>query len=483
MQFANRQVTALFDFTPAELVGQPVEVLLPERFRRKHVGHRQSFGENLRLRPMGTGQDLYARRRDGTEFPVEISLSPIRDAERVFVAAAIRDVTDRKNAELAIQAARTEADRANMAKSRFLATASHDLRQPLQALALLNGSLRRSGHETTARKEALEQQDQAIGSMTRLLNALLDINKLESGAVTVQRTEFDVATLLQEIQGEFSSFASSKNLDLQVRLEHVGIGTDRSLLAQVLRNLVSNALKYTDKGSVRISCRQVEDAICIEIADSGIGISSQDLPFIFDEFYQIGVSTHATREGYGLGLSIVQRVLRLLALDIAVKSQMGIGSTFSIMAPAADAAATADTPKIARLTAPTSGRQRQVLLVEDDAGVRKAMRLYLKGEGYEVTAAASLAEAVTLATDLEGLELVITDYHLGGGERGTDVITALQARCGSRINAILMTGDTSSAIVELPRDLQLQIISKPVDPDELLRLIRSLLPEAASDTT
>ncbi|MEO8307355.1 MAG: ATP-binding protein [Pseudomonadota bacterium] len=481
--FANQQVRALFGFAPADLIGQPVEVLLPQRFRGRHVKHRQSFRENLRLRPMGIGQDLYALRRDGSEFPVEISLSPIRGADQMFVAAAIRDVTDRKNADIAIQAARTEADRANMAKSRFLATASHDLRQPLQALALLNGSLRRTVHDEDAR-EALDQQDQAIGAMSRLLNALLDISKMESGAVQVQITDFDVAPLLQEMQVEFSSLAFSKQLRLELHLEHAGLRSDRTLIAQVLRNLISNALKYTDRGSIRIACRRQDANVCIDVTDSGIGICSDDLPFIFDEFYQVGVSTHSSREGYGLGLSIVQRVMRLLGLVVTVKSELGSGSTFSIHIPAATAGTVADTAPLARVPGPiTGGRHRHILLVEDDAGVRKATRLFLKGEGYEVTAAASLAEALALTASLTTLELIITDYHLGGGERGTDVITALQTRFGARINAILITGDTSSAIGELPRDLQLQIISKPVDPDELLTLMRTLLPDAAADTT
>jgi two-component system, sensor histidine kinase len=187
--FANRQVSALFGYSKEEVVGQRVEQLLPERFRGRHVAHRQHYTESVRVRPMGIGLDLFARRKDGSEFPVEISLSPIRESGQLMVAAAIRDVTDRMRVEKEIKEAHAAADRANLAKSRFLATASHDLRQPLQSLALLNGLLRHPNSAEDA-AEALDQQELAITAMSRLLNALLDISKLESGAIKPDITDF-----------------------------------------------------------------------------------------------------------------------------------------------------------------------------------------------------------------------------------------------------------------------------------------------------
>src|SRR6185436_162277 len=178
--FANHQITALFGYVPTEVVGRKVEMLLPERFRKRHVGHRSSYTEAGRVRPMGIGLELFALRADGTEFLVEISLSPIHEGDTLLIAAAIRDVTERMRTQRELQEARAEADRANLAKSRFLATASHDLRQPLQTLGMLNGTLRRMIEGADA-AEALEQQSLAIGAMSRLLNALLDISKLESG--------------------------------------------------------------------------------------------------------------------------------------------------------------------------------------------------------------------------------------------------------------------------------------------------------------
>jgi len=489
IHFANRQVSALFGHSHDALIGKCVEILLPERLRDQHSGMRRSYFKNARVRPMGAGLNLFGRRQDGTEFPVEISLSPIDDAGQTLVAAAIRDVTERKRAEtdlmLAREAAeaareladqaRESADRANQGKSRFLATASHDLRQPLQAISLINGTLRRiiSDADIT---EALSQQDQAIGAMSRLLNALLDISKLESGAIKPEPTDFRVAALFEELRTEFSSIAANKGILLQIDTCQDMAHSDRSLVGQVLRNLVSNAIKYTREGGVQLRCLHDASLIRIEVLDTGIGIAADQLPYICDEFYQVGVPSNASREGYGLGLSIVQRLVNLLTLKLEVRSEVGRGSAFSLLLPASrdqGALALHDTGPH-RTYEPQIGTAR-VLLVEDDAAVRGATRMLLKVEGYRVTAVASLAEALHHLKEGNGIDLLITDYHLSGRELGTEVITALRESLALPLRAVLMTGDTSTAVAELPRDPYLRIANKPIDADELLRLLRALL--------
>lgn len=229
IRFVNRQVFAVFGYAREEIVGHLVEALLPERFRARHLAHRSAYTAYMRVRPMGQNLELFGLRRDGTEFPVEISLSPVVDEEETLVVAAIRDVSDRQRIQKELIAARAvaeearavadlareSADRANQGKSRFLATASHDLRQPLQALALLNGTLRRTVNDSRL-VEALAQQEQAIGAMSRLLNALLDISKLESGAIQPDVTDFSVARIFEEMRREFGSVASRKGLTLEV---------------------------------------------------------------------------------------------------------------------------------------------------------------------------------------------------------------------------------------------------------------------------
>jgi two-component system CheB/CheR fusion protein len=248
---------------------------------------------------------------------------------------------------------------------------------------------------------------------------------------------------------------------------------------QVLRNLVANAIKYTDRGSVCLRCRAGTGTVHVDVVDTGIGISADDLHCIFDEFFQAGAASHSARQGYGLGLSIVQRIVGLLGLRISVQSEPGTGSTFSLELPAGTSAA-AETADASGTIQPRQARGpdgRLILLVEDDAAVRKAMQVFLRSEGYRVAAAASLAEALQLSDHNPGIDLVISDYHLAE-TRGTEVIAALRTRFGERLASILMTGDTSSAIKELSRDNKLRIISKPVDAEELLDLIRILMPSA-----
>lgn len=487
VRFVNRQTCALFGYSAEEIAGTTVEQLIPERFRNRHVGHRHQYVENQRVRPMGAGLQLFGRRRDGREFPVEISLSPIESGGgQVLVAAAIRDVTERKRVEAelidarrAAEAAHERADRANRAKSRFLATASHDLRQPLQSIGLLNGMLKRSAVDSNA-AEALDQQEQSIDAMARLLNALLDISKLESGAVKPDPTDFAVVSIFREMRAEFAAIAARKGLQLRVEECHDRIHSDRALIEQLLRNLISNAIKYTRQGYVALRCwHSSHNSVRIEVLDTGIGIPGDQLGLIFDEFYQVGVPTNSTREGYGLGLSIVQRIASLLDAKLDVQSQLGKGSTFSLLLPRVTTSDTDQAPTDER-NAPHPLRrsvrvQAHVLLIEDDPSVRDATRMLLRVDGYCVTAVASLAEAIPRLHATDAPDLIVADYHLANNETGAAAIVAIRDLLRRPVKAVLVTGDTSSAVRELALGPDLEIASKPIRADELLALMQRLL--------
>jgi two-component system, sensor histidine kinase len=481
--YANEQVKTLFGYDESELVGQKVEILLPERFRARHTGHRDGYSRNLRVRPMGSGLDLFARRRDGSEFPVEISLSPARDAEQSLTVAAIRDITDRRNIQTALREAREiadrardAADRANQAKSRFLATASHDLRQPLQALSLLNGTLRRLVREEPI-VDALMQQEQAISAMSRLLNALLDISKLESGAIKPDITDFKVSALFDEMRSEFAALAAHKGLELEVESCGDRVRSDPALVGQAVRNLIANAIKYTKHGRVCLRCRHEQELVQLQVIDTGVGIPATEIARIYDDFYQIGVSANTSRDGYGLGLSIVSRIVALLGLKMEVTSEVGKGTIFSLVLPASEHRIDAPDAAVGLRKTPanvSSSSRTAVLLVEDDARVRNATRMLLKVEGYDVSAAATLGEAIQIVESVPGIRMLVTDYHLGNDETGVQVIDAIRSKLGSQLPAILITGDTSTAIRDLRRDDYLRTASKPIDPDELLGLMREL---------
>ena len=395
------------------------------------------------------------------------------------VAQANREL-ERRNAELAsatelARAAQEEARQAERTKGRFLATASHDLRQPLQAVSLLNGALRRTARDPEV-TDVLRQQNEAIGAMNRLLNALLDISKLESGAVKPAPVDFAVSPLLETMAREFRSVAASRGLELDIEPCEACAHSDPALVEQILRNLISNAIKYTREGRVRVRTTTDPPWVTIEVIDTGVGIRPEQIRLLGEEFYQVGVPSNTTREGYGLGLSIVRRLVQLLGLELDIRSEVGRGSTFSLRlrqgARPAMAPQQQDSPGLARAGGAEGVR---ILLIEDDPDVRNATRMLLKAEGYGVSAAASSLEALRKAQEERNLALVVTDFHLGAGETGVQVILRLREVLQRPVKAILITGDTSSAIKELPPDPNLRVLSKPVQAEAFLGLVRELL--------
>lgn len=474
VRFANRKVADLLGNLPDGFIGKSLDQLIPQRFLSIGTGPEEELVEKRHAHLNGTAADLMVRRGDGTEFPVAFCWMPIGDVDdsRVIV---IRNVADQRQVESALVEAHVEADRANLVKSRFLATASHDLRQPVQTLAFLNGILRRTVTDPET-LDAISQQEQAIGVMSRLLNSLLDISKLESGGVKPERSDFAVAAVFDGLHRDFARFAQSKGIALQIEECVHWAHSDSSLVEQILRNILANAIKYTAEGSVRMSCRREQTRVCIEVLDTGVGIPADQLRYIYDEFYQVGVETNRPRDGFGLGLSIVRRLVTLLNLGLEVHSEVGRGSTFTLEVPAG--VPQAHTPRVhaePRAAPRPCAEGPRILLVEDDAAVRDATSMLLKVAGYRVCATSSIEEALRSARENPGLDLLITDYHLCNGKKGTEVIEALRGSFDASMRAVIITGDTSSAVNDLPRDPHLRITSKPVRADELLALLRELL--------
>jgi len=468
---ANGQAEEMFGYKRHEMLGQPVEMLLPERLRKNHVSHRDGFAANPRLRPMGPDLDLLARRKDGSEFPVEISLSPVRSNAGHFVSSVIRDVTERKRMEGEIIAARQEAERANKANSAFLAAASHDLRQPVQALSLLNGALRRTVKDERA-LEMIDNQEYSLIAMTNLLNSLLDISRLDAGAVSPELEDFPITRLIDRLSDEFARQAQHVGLDFASSSCATVINCDPNLLAEIIQNFVSNAIRYTEKGGVQLDCSERDGFCVITVTDTGIGIEPDQLDEIFREFHQCKVPG-ASKEGFGLGLAIVKRLSDLLGLTINVTSEIGKGSSFGVSIPAANRAVASEEEDIVDDTGIHEAASGFVVLIEDDVNVANAWGMLLEAEGYGVAMAATATEALALMNTVdETPALLISDFHLLDGSTGVEAVSAIREFFDEHIPAFIVSGDTSKVVKEARLLDNCTLMCKPIDTNRLLAAAR-----------
>jgi PAS domain S-box-containing protein len=470
MLLVNRQALEMFGYQRDEMIGAPIEILLPHSVRVGHVSQRAAYTENPSLRPMGEGRDLVGLRNDGSEFPVEISLSPVQTNDGRFISSVIRDVTVRRQMEMDIKAAHGAAERANKANSAFLAAASHDLRQPVHALSLLNGALRRTVKDERA-LQMVEMQDASLTAMTNLLNSLLDISRLDAGAVKPEWEDFPMQRLIDRLSAEFARQAQSKGLEFVSESCDSIVRSDPNLLAEVITNLVSNAIRYTDKGEVRMICVERDGQCQLNVIDTGIGIESDQLDAIFSEFHQVK-SPGASKEGFGLGLAIVRRLTDLLDHRIDVSSDPGRGSHFMLSLPVcADASEVlSDNVDIAESEQQATGL---VVLIEDDVNVADAWGLLLEAEGYRVATAASAKEAVALINHLdEQPVLLVSDFHLLDGSTGVEAVSLIREFYDSEIPAFIVSGDTSKVVKDARLLDNCTLMSKPVDTARLLSAAR-----------
>jgi len=469
MAVVNAQAERMFGYSREQMLGQEIEMLLPTGARDLHISHRAGFAADPRLRPMGSNLELRGQRRDKSEFPVEISLSPFTSASGAFISSVIRDVTNRKEMEKELIEARHSAERANKANSAFLAAASHDLRQPVQALALLNGALRRTVDDSLA-LEMIESQQHSLDAMTNLLNSLLDISRLDAGKVEPEFEEFPVQRLIDRLFAEFSRQAKHKGLSCKAASCKSVVRSDPNLLSEIIQNFVSNAIRYTDRGSVELSFRRERGQIWLDVTDTGIGIDPEKIDVIFQEFQQIK-TPGMENEGFGLGLAIVKRLADLLRHDIAVVSDPGTGSTFSIQLPVVRGrAGRKSRDEVAASAQSESTVSGLIILIEDDIKVANAWELLLVAEGYQVATAESAKEAEAVVKHLaEPPDLIISDFHLLDGSTGVEAVAMIREEFEQNIPAFIVTGDTSKMVQEAKFTENCIIMNKPVNTDQLLR--------------
>ena len=337
----NAQTERLFGFAREELLGKPVEVLVPQRFRSGHIGHRKDYSGDPHVRPMGVGMELFGRRKDGSEFPVGIMLSPLDIASRKLVVSAIRDMTDRKQFEKQLQAQNAALEEAGLAKDRFLASMSHELRTPLNAIIGFTGTLlmKLPGPLTEEQDQQLRVIQTSARHLLSLINDVLDLAKVQSGKLDVHFEPVDPRMVLEEVATSLRVAAAQKELSFEVSVpkDSHSITTDHRALQQILTNLIGNAIKYTEKGTVHavLAEREREGKRCVEfeIIDSGIGISLEDQRRIFNPFEQVDTSSTRRFEGVGLGLYLSSRLAQTIGGTLTLKSTLGRGSTFTLSLP------------------------------------------------------------------------------------------------------------------------------------------------------
>jgi len=340
---ANSQAERLFGYASGELLGKSVDQLLPERYRKAHVSHRSNYLFQPRKRAMGSGLDLAGRRKDGTEFPIEISLSPLHTDESAFVMSAIRDISERKNFEKALQEKNLELANANQAKDRFLASMSHELRTPLNAIIGFTGTLlmKLPGPLTVDQDKQLRTVQGSARHLLALINDLLDVAKIEAGKVELHIESFDCRALLEEVTAALRPQAELKGLAFELAMPNHAcpLLADRRALSQIIINLTSNAIKFTHAGWVRISLTQGSSGMGgrtdIAVEDSGEGIAPADQAKLFGAFSRIEQRGGPQPEGTGLGLHLSLKLAALLGGDILVQSEAGRGSRFTLTLPEA----------------------------------------------------------------------------------------------------------------------------------------------------
>jgi len=398
-----------------------------------------------------------------------------RDNTTAGVVITFADVTERRQTAQALGAAKRLAEQASVAKSRFLAAASHDLRQPLQTLSLIQGLL---SVKVTGEKEAklIMRFDDALGAMTNMLNTLLDINQIEVGAVKVAAVDFPVGDLLDRMRAELEQHAQSQGLKLIVMPCRLSIRTDPPLLEQMLRNLLSNALKYTPRGRVLLGCRRRATKLRIEIWDTGLGIPASELEAIFEDYHQIDNPARERSRGLGLGLSIVKSLGDLLGLPVRVRSRPDKGSVFSIDVPLSLGAPDVRAPPILAPPFVAPVQAATILVVEDDPEVREYLGLFLTETGYRVETAMDGPSALALlATTKRRPDLILADYNLPNGLTGVELAQRIRRDLDLPVPFVILTGDISTETLrEIARADGVQF-SKPARLGPLRQAIAKLL--------
>jgi len=373
------------------------------------------------------------------------------------------------------------AEAANKAKAQFLSSASHDLRQPAHALGMFMERIEQVSKDPLAQSLVANAMS-AVREMQDMLDSMFDLSQLDAESAQTKIRAFPIQEVFRSVHDMLERDAAAKGLRLRVRPSAAWIESDPSLLHRIVLNLVSNAIRYTDHGTVLVACRPSQSGthVRIEVWDSGIGISQEHHDKVFQEFYQVANPQRDRRFGMGVGLSVVDRCCRLLQHPLTLKSSLGAGTRMTLVVPLATSIPDMDSTSAALTDAADRDIEAHVMLIEDDAMGRSALAGLLESWGYSVTAVESAKMAAEALPKLPRLDLIVSDLRLGGGTNGIEAIRLLRENAGKEIAACLISGDTSHDVLQEVKASGLVLLSKPVRPGKLRSLIRHLIQKDAA---
>jgi PAS domain S-box-containing protein len=489
----NRRYIDMFDYPEGFVyVGRPVAELMYFNAERGELGPgdpQVQVARRLEHLRAGTPYVYQRKRRDGRVY--EIRGQPMPD--RGYVTT-YTDVTEYKLAEQALleakqglevrveerthalqqalqaeAAAKRQAEEANVSKTRFVAAASHDLLQPLNAARLFASALDAQAGDDGGLRDIAAHIDSSLRAAEELLDGLLDVAKLDSGAMRPEISTFPIAELLADLERQYAPVAASRQLKLRVVHNDKWVTSDRVLLRRILQNYLANALRYTRRGGVIVSCRRRGASLSLRVSDTGPGIAEHHLKAIYAEFSRLERQSPWGEKGLGLGLSICDRIARLLQHELELRSRPGRGSTFGVRVPVGSPVARTQT--VAR---PAAGFARLdglvALCVDNERTILQAMAALLERWGVQVVPATTIAEAQA-AFARGGIDVVLADYHLDGGEDGLTLIQLLRAGARQPVSAALITADNDAEVAGRARALGCPVLRKPVKPAALRALL------------